>query len=139
MIKTFKSKIGLELIIPLVLVFGTLLILSASAKPSWLGFAILVPVILFVVHIFMTTYYVINGNNLIIKCGFFFNKTIDIRTIKKVSETNNLLSSPATSIDRIEITYGKFDAIIVSPKQKKEFINDITTLNPSIEVKYKKK
>lgn len=138
MVKIFKSKIGLELVIPLVVVFGTVLILMISEKPSWLGIAILLPVILFVVHLFMTTYYVINGNKLTIKCGFFLNKTIDIGTITKISETNNPLSSPATSIDRIEIIYGKFDSVIISPKQKKEFINDIITLNPSVEVKYKK-
>ncbi len=139
MIKKFKSKIGLELVIPLIVVFGTVLMLTVSEKPSWLGLAILLPVILFVAHIFLTTYYVINGHNLIIKCGFLFNKTIDINTIKKISETNNPLSSPATSLDRIEITYGKFDSVIISPKLKKEFINEITRLNPSIEVKYKDK
>ncbi len=88
---------------------------------------------------FATTYYAINENNLIVKCGFLFNKTIDINTIKKISETNNPLSSPATSIDRLEITYGKYDSVIISQKQKQDFINDIITLNPNIEVKFKKK
>ena len=58
---------------------------------------------------------------------------------KKITETNNALSSPATSLDRLEITYGKFDSVIISPKQKQEFINDITTLNPNVEVKFKNK
>lgn len=136
--KVFKSKIGLELVIPLIVVFGTILFLTVSVKVSWLGIAIILPVIVFVIHMFMTTYYVINKNSLTIKCGFLFNKTIDINAIKKISETNNLLSSPATSLDRIEITYGKFDSVIISPKQKKEFINNLIILNPNIEVKYKK-
>lgn len=139
MTKVYKSKIGFELVIPLILVFGTVLFLTVSEKPSWLGVVILLPVILFVVHMFMTTYYTINGENLIVKCGFLFNKTIDINTIKKISETNNPLSSPATSIDRLEITYGKYDSVIISPKQKKEFIDNIILINPNIEVKFKKK
>lgn len=137
--KIYKSKIGLELVIPLLIVFGTALILILNEKSSWLGLIILFPVILFVVHMFMTTYYVISGNNLTIKCGFLINLTLDIRTIKKISETNNLLSSPATSIDRIEIMFGNFDSVIISPKDKKEFINDILALNPRVEVIYKKR
>lgn len=137
--KIYKSKIGLELVIPLLIVFGTALILILNEKSSWLGLIILFTVILFVVHMFMTTYYVINENNLTIKCGFLINLTLDIRTIKKISETNNLLSSPATSIDRIEIMFGNFDSVIISPKDKKEFINDILALNPRVEVIYKKR
>lgn len=135
--KTYKSKIGLELVIPLVLIFGTVLVITISEKPSWLGIVILLPVILFVVHMFLTTNYMIESDELIIKCGFLFYKTIDIKNIKKITETNNPLSSPATSLDRLEINYGNFDSIIISPKLKTEFINDIKRLNPNVEIKYK--
>ena len=137
--KLYKSKNGLELVIPLILIFGTVLVLTISQKPSWIGIAILLPVILFVVHMFMTTNYTIDGEELTIKSGFLFNKTIDIKTIKKITETNNLLSSPATSIDRLEINYGKQDTVIISLKHKSEFINNIKRLNSTVEVKFKKK
>lgn len=135
--KIYKSKIGLELAIPLVLVFGTVLTLPINQEPSWIGIVILLPVILFVVHMFMTTNYTIDSDKLTIKCGFLYNKTIDIKTIKKITETNNPLSSPATSLDRLEINYGIFDTVIISPKQKREFVNDLTTLNTDIQVKLK--
>ncbi|MCF8272312.1 MAG: PH domain-containing protein [Flavobacteriaceae bacterium] len=137
--KIYHSKIGLELVIPLVLIFGAVLAQTITEKPSWIGIAILLPVILFVVYMFLTTTYTIARDELTIKCGFLFNKTIDIKTIKKITETNNLLSSPATSLDRLEISYGKFDSVIISPKQKLEFINDIKRLNPNVEVNFKKK
>ncbi len=137
--KIYKSKIGLELVIPLVLVFGTVLALTISQEPNWIGIVILLPVILFIVHMFITTNYIIESDKLTIKCGFLYNKTIDIKTIKKITETNNPLSSPSTSLDRLEINYGKFDSVIISPKQKSEFINDIKGLNLNVEVKYKKK
>lgn len=133
--KIYKSKIGLELAIPLVLVFGTVLTLTISQDPSWIGIVILLPVILFVVHMFMTTEYTIDNDKLKVKCGFLYNKTIDIKSIRKITETNNPLSSPATSLDRLEINYGKFDSVLISPKQKSEFINEIKRLNPDIEVK----
>jgi hypothetical protein len=87
---------------------------------------------------FLTTNYTIDSNKLTIKCGFLYNKTIDIKTIKKITETNNPLSSPAASLDRLEIAYGKNDSILISPKQKSEFINDIKRINPGIEIKLKK-
>mgnify|MGYP003942736875 FL=1 len=137
--KIYKSKIGLELAIPLVLVFGTVLTLTISQEPSWIGIVIFLPVILFVVHMFMTTEYTIDNDKLTVKCGFLYNKTIDIKSIRKITETNNPLKSPATSLDRLEINYGKFDSVLISPKQKSEFINEIKRLNPNIEVKYKHK
>ena len=137
--KVYNSKIGLELVIPLVLIFGTVLFLTLNEEPSWIGILILLPIILFVVHMFLTTNYTIESDELTIKCGFLFNKTIDIKTIKKITETNNPLSSPATSLDRLEINYGEFDTVIISPKRKKEFIENITTLNPNVEVKFKNK
>ncbi|SFC44743.1 PH domain-containing protein [Flexibacter flexilis DSM 6793] len=137
--KIYKSKIGLELVIFLVSVFGTVLAITVSQKPSWIGIVILLPVILFVVQMLMTTDYTIDSDKLTIKCGFLYNKSIDIKTITKIMETNNPLSSPAASLDRLEINYGKFESVLISPKQKSEFINDIKELNPSVEVKYKKK
>lgn len=137
--KVYKSKIGLELVIPLIIVFGAILFLAVTEEPNFVGFGILLLVMIFVIHMFMTTNYTIDGDSLKIKCGFFFNETIDIKTIKKISETNNALSSPATSLDRIEINYGKFDSVIISPKLKKEFIDEIIAINSSVEVKFKKK
>jgi hypothetical protein len=137
--KIYKSKIGLELVIPLFLVFGTVLALVIGQEPNWMGVVFLLPVVLFIVHMFITTNYTIESDQLTIKCGFLYNKTIDIKTIKKITESNNPLSSPATSLDRLEINYGKFDSVIISPKQKSEFINDIKELNPNVELKYRKK
>lgn len=136
--KIYKSRIGLELVIPLVLIFGTVLSLTISQEPKWIGIVILLPVIFFIVHMFITTNYIIESDKLTIKCGFLYNKAIDIETIKTITETNNPLSAPATSLDRLEINYGKFDSILISPKYKSEFINDIKRLNPNVEVKYKK-
>jgi hypothetical protein len=126
-------------VIPIVLFLGTILFLTLIKEPSWIGIVILLPAILLLVHIFLTTNYTIESNELAIKCGFLFNRTIDIKAIKKITETNNPISSPATSLNRLEITYGKSGSIIISPKQKTEFIQHIKRLNPSVEVKLKKK
>ena len=144
--KIFKSKIGLELVIPLVLVFGTVFFLTIKDNSSWLGLAILLPLVLFIVHLFMNTYYTIDGNYLIVKSGFIINKTIDIKQIKidikqikKISETRDPISAPATSLDRLDLAFGTSGHVLISPKLKKEFIEALVMLNPAIEIKLKKK
>ena len=134
----YASKIGLELVIPITLIFVTILALILGEEKSWFGILIFLPVIIFVVHMFITTSYTIQGELLHIKCGFLFDKKVDIKSIKKIKETNNPLSAPATSLDRLEISYAKFDCVLISPKQKMGFINEIKKINPNVEVKLKK-
>jgi hypothetical protein len=133
---TYRSKIGLELIVPISIIFGAIVMIMIINK-AWLGILIILPIIAFVVHMLMTTYYVVEGGTLTIKCGFLYNLKVDIGTIKKIKETNNALSSPAASLDRLEVSYGKFDDVMISPKDKAEFINHLIQINPSIEVVYK--
>ncbi|SEL81243.1 PH domain-containing protein [Parapedobacter koreensis] len=136
--KKYKSKIGLELVIPLTLIFGVALFATVINKPNWLVVAILLPVMCFIVHMFLTTCYTIENKVLRIKCGFLYDSQIDVFAIRKIEETNNPLSSPATSLDRLEISYNDYDSVIISPKKKVEFINDLKSINPGIEVKFKK-
>ena len=137
--KTFKSRIGLEFVIPIILIFGTILFLTTYEKPSWLGVFILLTVISIIIHLFLSNSYTIEGENLKIKSGIFYNKTVRIKDITSISETNSILSSPATSLDRLAISFGKYDCVIISPKQKKEFIDTIVSLNSTVEVNLKKK
>jgi hypothetical protein len=133
----YKSKLGLELIIPLILIVGYVLFELISNR-IWMGTLVMVLTILLILYTILSIKYKIENDNLNITCTVFMNVNIDIKSIRKVSETYNPLSSPATSIDRLEIFYNKFDSILISPKKKKEFIEDILKINPNIEVIYRK-
>lgn len=135
--KKYKSKIGLGLVLFLVVVFGSTST-SMIINQAWPGVLINLVVIAFIIHMFSTTYYIINGNDLIVKCGFLINMTIKIDTIKKIEETNNPLSSPAASLDRIAIDYNESDSVMISPKDKMDFINQLLKINEKIEVVLKK-
>lgn len=135
--KVYKSKLGLELIIPISLLFGIGLYMSFMDE-KWIALGIILTTIAFICYIFLSIKYTIKKENLFIKCGFFNNHNIDIKTINKISETYNPLSSPAGSIDRLEIKYNKFDSILVSPKNKTGFIRSLKLINPVIEVQYRK-
>ena len=86
----------------------------------------------FVLHMFLNTTYKIEKGKLYIKCGFFNYNPVNIGEMKKVSKSSNIISSPAASFDRIEITYGKFDELIISPKYKTKFVEDLQKINPGI-------
>ncbi len=96
-------------------------------------------VTLLVGHLFFTTYYIVEKNTLTVKSSVLINIKIDIATIRKITETNNPLSSPALSLDRLWIDYGKNGAVMISPEDKEGFIRQIMQINPSVEIKYRKK
>lgn len=136
---TFRSKLGREIIIPIAIILVGLGSLMVYQK-IWEGLTVIVCVIIFIIFIFSTTYYQIEGRILKIRCGVFSNLKIDIDTIRRMSETNNPISSPAFSLDRLEIKYQKerkIDTVMISPKDKDGFIKMITQLNPTIELRLK--
>ncbi|WP_421797887.1 PH domain-containing protein [Haliscomenobacter sp.] len=136
--KTYPSKIGLELLLPILFILLSTSALMITSK-SWLGLLIILAVLAFILHLFFNTHYTIEGHLLTVKSGFLYNSTIDIHTISKVSETNNLISSPAISLDRLEIRYGSHNSVIISPKEKQDFLDQLLQINPKISIHYKKR
>lgn len=130
---TYKSKIDIGLILPIFIVLFGVGVLLVFIR-AWVGFAIILLLLTFMIHMLLTTQYKIVGKTLRIKSGIFVNKSVNIDTISKISETDSILSSPANSLDRLELRYNKFERIIISPKDKDGFINILSELNPSIEV-----
>ncbi len=98
----------------------------------WFSFIILLLVDIFVLHLFLNTRYTIEDNLLKIQSGFFKEKPIEISEIKEIKKTNSIISAPAASFDRIEIKYKTFSTMIVSPKNKTEFIKHLMEINPNI-------
>jgi len=122
----FKSKIDwwthiAMATLPLTTVFCIVLlfvteekIISAITAVFCLGLCI------FILPIWVNTYYVLGESELIVKCGFIKTK-IAYASIKSVTETRNPLASVALSIDRIDIIY-KGGHVLISPKNKQEFL-----------------
>lgn len=130
---TYNSKVGLELVIPLsILFFGIGGFMAYQG--IWVGLGITLLCSLFIIHIFSTTVYQINTDTLRINSGFFFQECIEIKSIRKVSKSRNILQSPALSLDRIELTYNRFDSILLSPRDKAGFVAELLKRNPSIVV-----
>lgn len=136
MTKKYSSKVSYGLLIAVFIVFFSPLILNLIKSGINLNL-ILISLFLLIIfglitHMFLKTVYTIEENKLKIKCGFISYKPIEIQEIREISKSSNIISSPAPSFDRIEIKYGKFEEMIISPKDKFEFAKYLTSINPNI-------
>lgn len=124
--KTFNSKVDRWLIILFAIVFGYPIVDGLLSKQfglsiTMLGFLVIIGIL------FSKIKYVIEGQILKI-----WRIKVEINSIKRIYKTRNPLSSPALSLDRIAIVYNKYDEVLISPKNKQGFIEELLKINPDI-------
>lgn len=90
-------------------------------------------IIFFFGHVILSTYYIISSKKLRIKSSIFYDRTIDIMTIKKVSEISDIFSSPATSMKKLLIKFNDNESVAISPVDKLNFIKDLKEINQTIQ------
>ena len=136
--KEFRSKIGLGLALPIGIIWGGVTVLLIYQEIWWIA-AFMLLLLSWITHLFLTTKYILEGDTLHIQSGFLYKKKINISEVQTIIESNNPLSSPAASLDRLEIRKTPWDYVLISPKQKEDFIQAMLKKNPNIEVKRRKK
>lgn len=135
----FDSKRDLWLV--LILRIMPVVVLLIVADAWWLSHhdlsgPIAGAIILMLLEIFFfesllrSTYYLIDGNTLVIRSSFL-RWRVPIGDIRAVTPTRSALSSPALSLDRLRIDYAS-KAILVSPDDPRRFIEALRAINPSI-------
>jgi len=139
MTKVYKSKFGWEVFLFLTVMFSITSYLSYQSDRTILEQLLMLSVPILVIGLFVlisfTTKYTINPTKLHIKCIPFYNKSIALSSINKVEVTRNLISSPAPSLERIEIYFNNYDSVVISPKDKLQFMDDLQKMNSSITLK----
>ena len=136
--KKFPSKIGFLIVIPISFLILMPIVLIYKNSFFWPPVLLSFVAFAFMAHLLLSTHYIVKDGNLKIKSGFIYNLNIQISTIRKINESNSVLSAPASSLDRLEIIYNKYDSVLISPKEKAAFIKTMLEINPIIEVNYKK-
>ena len=128
--KRFKSKIDRWLLFLLVavMVFEIVVMSIAAtqaADPLEATFLIMaaLAIVALLGSMLLRTHYTVDGGTLRIACGPF-RWTVPIDAIEAVEPTRSPLSSPALSLDRLRIRYGK-RRIMVSPADKAGFLKAI--------------
>jgi hypothetical protein len=132
--KVFPSKVDSAL--PILFVVTSIPAIAVGIKEKeWEVFAIMLISFVFVLYLLYDTNYTITQGNLKVHSGFIVNKNIPIAVIKSIKKTNSILSAPASSFsDRIEVFYGESKSIIISPKEKQQFVDELLRQTPTIEI-----
>lgn len=138
----YRSKIDywLWITIMAIVLFCVTIPLFTDRNLNWyILLTLIIPAIiptLLILSLLTNTNYTIDENKqtLKVKSGFLFNSKYDISKITKIKETRTWLSAPALSRDRIEITIGRYNKVVISPENKELFINHLSRLNPNIKV-----
>jgi hypothetical protein len=120
-----------------VLIFAGLLSFSLTFMafldapgPGSAGLVIFFLATAFVVWTFTRTFYVLTATELLIRSGPF-RWSIPFTDLREVRPTRNPLSSPALSLDRLEIRHA-YGAIMISPEDKRGFLEDLAGRTPGL-------
>lgn len=123
----FPSKVdgwlGIALIIAALMSVGMVLMVGVMASP--MSGLVLSPILLISaglpIWLLRSTHYTVESADLHVQSGPF-EWRVPISEIRAVTPTRNPLSSPALSLDRLRIDYGRDASIMVSPRNKAQFL-----------------
>ncbi|MBW7452940.1 PH domain-containing protein [Paenibacillus sepulcri] len=83
--------------------------------------------------LWLATYYIFNENSLFIRGGPI-TKSVPFDSISKVKLIRSWLASAATSSRRIEIHYGGYNYIHISPLDEESFLKELTKRCPHLHI-----
>lgn len=132
----YKSKIDGWLAAILVasmavaLVASVSVVLAAGSRAWWVvlltgGLGVGLPI-----WLLLGTDYVLEPAQLLVRSGPF-RWRVPVAEITAITPTSNPLSSPALSLNRLRIEYGRGSAIMISPRDKERFLRDLEALRRS--------
>ena len=78
------------------------------------------------------TWYGVTDTDLIVHCGPF-RDTVPVASIRAIRPTRTVVSAPALSLDRLEVTHAG-GALVISPVDKAGFISAVRERNPAVQV-----
>ena len=131
----FRSKIGAIIIIPavVVLLLGGAGAANALASGSPVLAIVLTLPIALVFWVALTTRYTLTREHLTIRSAFL-NSSIPLRTIRSIRPTGTVLSAPALSLDRLEITH-EAGVAVISPAERERFLDEMRARCPGAEIR----
>ena len=105
------------------LIIGQGIFLMNETSPWFLVFHIVLAVVIF--FWVRSIRYTLSEESLEIHMGLGMKRKIPLASIRKVALSNNPISSPAASLQRIAIHYDRWGYILISPKNRHEFIEEL--------------
>lgn len=105
-----------------VITTAPILFADLHATPKIITAVLMVLVVVLIPWVCLSTYYVVEPNELKI-CSGPFRWQIPLEDIYRVSPTRAWWSSPALSLDRLRVEYGDGKWILLSPERREEFVD----------------
>ena len=124
------------------IIFGTVAMSVAAVIPLFFEdfnvgsvfiFLVIGLTVWLLLDIYFRTYYLVEEDIVRVVSGPFRWK-VPISEITSIRATKSILSSPALSMDRLELKYGKYKFIIISPEDKGRFVEEILKRNDKVQV-----
>lgn len=88
-------------------------------------------VVAFFLYLIRTTYYLFHDRHLLIHCGPW-QMQVPVDSITQVKATHDPIASPALALNRLRLSYGKYDSVLISPADQSGFLTILRHLNPAI-------
>ena len=110
---------------------ATWLLLGAAQAPAFVA-PLLLAAAYFQVQVLYATDYTLEGSELVIR-AWLFRWRVPLAAIDSIEPSRNPLSSPACSLDRLLVCYGK-KRIMISPDDKPGFLRALAQRAPQLEV-----
>ena len=125
--KTYRTRISIALLLILAAILFLVAVLSYTEQ-KYTGIVVSVVSFILIIGLFCCIKYVIDGKTLRVYYFPGVHTDIDITTITKMERSWNPLSSPAASIKRLAVHFGKGDVVYISPRHEQEFIDEINRI-----------
>lgn len=106
----------------------SVLLLPGAFAAAWWSVILVVVVWGFVLSLLFPLYYEITPTALLVRCGWT-RREIPLDSIQQVFPTRNPLSSPALSLDRLQVDYRQGNLpryILISPQDKVGFLHNLS-------------
>lgn len=125
----FRSAVGWTFKIPALLV-AALLVLSQRNGVNVVALVVLGWSVALIWWLYVSTEYTVTSDGLRVRSGPVY-RWADAKHIERVRPTKSILSAPALSLDRLEVS-GGFGSIVISPADKAGFIRALKNVAPRL-------
>ena len=135
----FSSKIDLWIWTTLVLTLSACVfaVWTVGVRGSAMAIAAVLAVCVLAlglpVWIVLGTRYEFAEHDLLI-CSGPFRWRVPLEQVRAVAPSRSVLSAPALSLDRLRIAYGRAGSILISPRDKLQFLSELQRRCPGIDV-----
>ena len=133
MATVYKSKIDwwlgllMAAVILISLVAGLKALSAYSPNATWNAILIGGPGVVVPIVLLLTTRYIITDNQLVVRSGPF-KWRITISEISAITPSHDPIASPAWSLNRLRIDYGRKKSLLISPRDRDGFLRQIEAI-----------